>query len=179
MANKTEEFKCTGNGVFCDGNKICDYLKIIGLVKTLAEKTWKVRLEFKDMAGEKCIIDVDSNKVRKTEDLINDLTLKGLCPVIESSKFKKYVYQSVENREAIKRYIEVKQTGWIDEDFVCPSFCFSKNINYIYEDKNNSGYEQNGSFEEWQTNVSKFCKGNSALIFAISEAFAAEIFSEH
>ncbi len=175
MANKTEEFKCTGNGVFCDGNKICDYLKIIGLVKTLAEKTWKVRLEFKDMAGEKCIIDVDSNKVRKTEDLINDLTLKGLCPVIESSKFKKYVYQSVENREAIKRYIEVKQTGWIDEDFVCPSFCFSKNINYIYEDKNNSGYEQRGSFEEWQTKVSELCKGNSALIFAISEAFAAPL----
>lgn len=175
MANKTEEFKCTENGVFCDDNKICDYLKIIGLVKTLAEKTWKVHLEFKDMAGEKCIIDIDSNKVRKTEDLINDLTLKGLCPVIESSKLKKYVYQSVENREAINRYIEVKQTGWIDEDFVCPSFCFSKNINYIYEDKNNSGYEQNGTFEEWQTNVNELCKGNSALIFAISEAFAAPL----
>lgn len=172
MLNKAEEFKCTEDGVFYGDEKICDYLKIIGLIKTQAEKNWKVRLEFKDMAGEKCIIDIDSNKVRKTEDLINDLTLKGLCPLIESSKFKKYVYQSVENRETINRYIEVKQTGWIDEDFVCPSFCFSKNINYIYEEKSNSGYEQNGTFEEWQTNVSELCKGNSALIFAISEAFA-------
>ncbi len=131
MLNKAEEFKCTEDGVFYGDEKICDYLKIIGLIKTQAEKNWKVRLEFKDMAGEKCIIDIDSNKVRKTEDLINDLTLKGLCPLIESSKFKKYVYQSVENRETINRYIEVKQTGWIDEDFVCPSFCFSKNINYM------------------------------------------------
>jgi len=175
MARKLAEFKLTEDGVFYEDNKICDYLNIVGLIKTQAEKTWKLRLEFKDMAGEKCITDINSNKVRKIEDLINDLTLKGLCPVIESSKFKKYVYQSVENRETINRYIEVNQTGWIGEDFVCPSFCFSKNINYIYEDKNNSGYEQRGSFEEWQTNVSELCKGNSALIFGISEAFAAPL----
>lgn len=56
------------------------------------------------MAREKCILDVDSNKVRKTEDLINDLTLKGLCPIIESQKFKKYVYQFIKNR---KRFIDI------------------------------------------------------------------------
>ena len=175
MTNKAEEFKCTEEGVFCGDDKICDYLKIAGLITTQAENNWKVRLEFKDMAGEKCILDVSTNKVRKTEDLINDLTLKGLCPVIESPKFKKYVYQFIENREKISRYIEVKQTGWIDEDFVCPSFCISKDINYIYEEKNNSGYEQNGNFKEWQTKVSEFCKGNSALTFGMCLAFSAPL----
>ncbi len=175
MTNKAEEFKCTEEGVFYNDEKVCDYLKIVGLITTQAENNWKVRLEFKDMAGEKRILDVSTNKVRKTEDLINDLTLKGLCPVIESPKFKKYVYQFIENREKISRYIEVKQTGWIDEDFVCPSFCISKDINYIYEEKNNSGYEQNGNFKEWQTKVSEFCKGNSALTFGMCLAFSAPL----
>lgn len=175
MCKKINEFKCTEDGVFVEDNKVCDYLKIIGLVKTMAEKNWKVRLEFKDMSGEKCILDINNNKVRKIEDLINDLTLKGLCPAIESPKFKKYVYQFIENREKLSQYIEVKQTGWIDEDFVCPSFCISKDINYIYEERNNSGYERNGSFEEWQTKVSEFCKGNSALTFGMCLAFSAPL----
>lgn len=174
MSKKIEEFKLTEEGVFYNDEKVCDYLKIVGTIKTQAEENWKVRLEFKDMAGKKCTIDVDSSKMRKT-DLIDDLTRKGLCPAIESSKFKKYVYQFIENREKLSQYIEVKQTGWIDEDFVCPSFCISKDINYIYEEKNNSGYEQKGSFEEWQTNVSELCKGNSALTFGMCLAFSAPL----
>lgn len=38
MAGKLEEFKLTEDGVFYGDEKICDYLKIIGLIKTQAEK---------------------------------------------------------------------------------------------------------------------------------------------
>lgn len=60
MAKSDDElqFEVIDNGVFCDGLKISEYIKIVGLVKTLAEKSWKTRLEFNDMNGDKCLIEL-------------------------------------------------------------------------------------------------------------------------
>ena len=48
MAKSDDEsqFKVADDSVFCDGLKISEYIKIVGLIKTLAEKSWKTRLEF-------------------------------------------------------------------------------------------------------------------------------------
>ena len=57
------QFEVTNNGVFCDGLKISEYIKIVGFVTTFDERSWKTRLEFNDMNGEKCLIDVDNEKL--------------------------------------------------------------------------------------------------------------------
>ena len=57
------QFKVTDDGIFCDGIKISEYIKIVGFVTTFDERSWKTRLEFNDMNGEKCLIDVDNEKL--------------------------------------------------------------------------------------------------------------------
>lgn len=176
MTNKVEEFKCTEDGVFCEGNKICDYLKITGLIKTQAEKTWKVRLEFKDMAGEKCTIDVDNDKFPSMNDFIKELLRKGLCPDIDNKKLKQYLMHILSNRNFLKHHTEVSQTGWINStDYICPSFYISNSKNlYIFNenDKREFGYEKKGSLKEWKTQIAEPCKNNSVLTFALCTALA-------
>ena len=115
------QFKVTDDGVFCDDIKISEYIKIVGFVTTLAEKSWKTRLEFSDMNGDKCLMDVDNEKLSNVGDLIKELVYKGMCPDIDSKRFKKYLLRSFRNRASIQRYIEVSQTGWIDgTSYLCP-----------------------------------------------------------
>lgn len=111
MLNNEEQFEVSDIGVFCNGVKISEYVKVVGLVKTLGENSWKTRLEFNDMNGERCLIDVDNEKFSNVVDLIKELIRKGLCPDIDSKCFKKYLLGSFRNRTLIKRYVEVNQTG--------------------------------------------------------------------
>ena len=169
------KFEIKENGIFVDNKKISDYVQIVGSIKTQSGKDWKTRLEFKDMYGEKQVIDLENVKFSNITDVVKILFQKGFRPNINNASFKSYLLNQFTNVEEKGRFVEVDKTGWIDEDFICPSFYESKTTNYIYDEKNNSGYEQNGSFGEWQTNVSEFCKGNSALIFGMSLAFSAPL----
>ena len=173
-SNDELQFKVTDNGVFCDGLKISEYVKIVGFVETLAEKSWKTRLEFNDMNGKKCLIDVDNEKFLNIGDLIKELIHKGMCPDIESKKLKKYLSQSFSDRAAIKRYIEVNKTGWIDEkSYLCPSFsaCDAKS-NFIIQNVDDAGYSISGTHEEWKEKIADLCQNNSLLTFSLCVALA-------
>ena len=176
MAKSDDElqFEVTDNGVFCDGLKISEYIKIVGLVKTLAEKSWKTRLEFSDMNGEKCLIDVDNEKLSNVGDLIKELIHKGMCPDIDSKRFKKYLLRSFRNRASIKRYIEVSQTGWINgTNYLCPSFSIYDSENsFIMQESDNAGYSISGTVEEWRKQVADLCQNNSLLTFSLCVALA-------
>ena len=174
MPENTEQFEVKDSGIFCDDIKISEYVKIVGLVKTFSEKNWKTRLEFFDMDGEKCLMDIDNEKLSNVGDLIKELIRKGMCPDIDFKRFKKYLLGSFGNRDSIKRYIEVSQTGWIDEmGYLCPSFsvCDSKS-NFIMRESDDVGYEISGSLEEWREQVADLCQNNSVLTFALCVALA-------
>ena len=168
------EFKCTEDGVFYNDDKICDYLKIAGLIKTQAEKDWKLSVEFKDMAEEKCTIDIDNDKFPNINDFIKELLRKGLCPDIDNIKLKQYLVQLLRNRNSLKRYTEVSQSGWInDTDYICPSFCVSNSKNlYIFNENKEFGYEKKGTLEEWKSQIAEPCKNNSLLTFVLCASFA-------
>ena len=168
------QFKVTDDGIFCDGIKISEYIKIVGFVTTFDERNWKTRLEFNDMNGDKCLMDVDNEKLSNVGDLIKELVHKGFCPDIQSAKFKKYLMKLYNDRNSIKRYIEVNQTGWIDEtSYLCPSFSISDSKNnFIMQELHDVGYSISGSFEEWREQVADLCQNNSLLTFSLCAALA-------
>ena len=172
MAKSDDElqFEVTGNGVFCDGLKISEYIKIVAL----AEKSWKTRLEFSDMNSEKCLIDVDNEKLSNVGDLIKELIHKGFCPDIDFKRFKKYLLRAFRNRDSIKRYTEVNQTGWINEtSYLCPSFSVSDSKNnFIMQESHDVGYAISGTFEKWREQVADLCQNNSLLTFSLCVALA-------
>ena len=176
MAKSVDEsqFKVTDDGVFCDDIKISEYIKIVGLVKTFDERSWKTRLEFSDMNDDKCLMDVDNEKLSNVGDLIKELIHKGFCPDIQVAKFKKYLMKSYNGRDSIKRYIEVNQTGWIDETiYLCPSFSVSdEKNNFIMQELHDVGYAMSGTVEEWREQVADICQNNSLLTFSLCAALA-------
>lgn len=176
MAKSDDElqFEVTGNGVFCDGLKISEYIKIVGFVTTFDERCWKTRLEFNDMNGDKCLMDVDNEKLSNVGDLIKELIHKGFCPDIQVSKFKKYLMKSYNDRDSIERYIEVNQTGWIDAtSYLCPSFSVSDSkSNFIMQELHDVGYAISGTIEEWREQVADICQNNSLLTFSLCAALA-------
>ncbi len=176
MAKSVDElqFKVTDDGVFCDDIKISEYIKIVGFVTTFDERSWKTRLEFNDMNDDKCLMDVDNEKLSNVGDLIKELIHKGFCPDIDFKRFKKYLFRAFRNRDSTKRYIEVNQTGWIDEtSYLCPSFSIydSKN-NFIMQESHDVGYAISGSVEEWRELVADLCQNNSLLTFFLCTALA-------
>ena len=176
MAKSDDElqFEVTNNGVFCDGLKISEYIKIVGFVTTFDERSWKTRLEFSDMNGDKCLMDVDNEKLSNVGDLIKELIHKGFCPDIDFKRFKKYLLRAFRNRDFIKRYVEVNQTGWIDAtSYLCPSFSVSDSKNnFIMQKSNNVGYLISGTVEEWREQVADLCQNNSLLTFSLCTALA-------
>lgn len=174
MANNEEQFEVSDSSVFCNGVKVSEYVKIVGFVKTLSENFWKTRLEFYDMNNEKCLINVDNEKLSNVGDLTKELIKKGLCPDIDSKYFKKYLLGSFRNRTLIKRYVEVNQTGWINEkDYLCPSFsvCDSGN-DFIMTEADDNGYSTSGNLKQWKIQIADLCQNNSLLTFALCAALA-------
>ena len=97
------QFTVTEDGIFCDGIKISEYIKIVGFVTTFNERSWKTRLEFNDMNGDECLMDVDTEKLSNVGDLIKELIHKGFCPDIQSAKFKKYLMKLYNDRRYKRR----------------------------------------------------------------------------
>ena len=149
MAKTDDElqFEVTDDGVFCDGLKISEYIKIVGFITTFDERSWKTRLGFNDMNDNKCLMDIDNEKLSNVGDLIKELIHKGMCPDIHAANFKKYLLKSFRNRDSIKRYIEVNQTGWIDEtSYLCHSFSVSDSKNnFIMQESHDVGYAISGT----------------------------------
>ena len=176
MAKSDDEsqFKVIDDGVFCDNIKISEYIKIVGFVTTFDERSWKTRLEFNDMNGDKCLMDVDNEKLSNVRDLVKDLIHKGFCPDIQVGQFKNYLLKSYNDRDSIKRYIEVNQTGWIDNTtYLCHSFSISElKNNFIMQESHDVGYAISGSIEEWREQVSDLCQNNSLLTFSLCAALA-------
>lgn len=171
------EFKIEKNGLFYRDEKVCDYIEVVGLIKKYEGNFWKTKIRFKDMDEVEKEIDVDNKKIRNIVDLVDDLISAGFSPGIDNKLLKNYILQALNNRNDLKRYIEVDKTGWIadSDSYICPSFSCTKNKDNQFILSNNlqdMGYSQQGTLAEWQQNVANLCQNNSLLTFAVCVAFA-------
>jgi putative DNA primase/helicase len=75
-----------------------------------------------------------------------------------------------------KRAMNTNKVGWIGGSFILPDRMIGNTSEEIVLQSSSfekNGFEQKGTLEEWQENLSKLCIGNSRMIFAISIAFAS------
>src|ERR1700693_361132 len=77
-----------------------------------------------------------------------------------------------------KRVHVVERLGWFDKDkdlsFVLPDRVIGK-AKDIYYTGDQLAYTVVGSLEDWQRRISRYCRGNSRLIFSVSVPFAAPL----
>ncbi len=70
----------------------------------------------------------------------------------------------------------VSRTGWFGDVFVFPeSTIGEKDERIIFQTEYLHGftYRQRGELDDWREHVSRYCVGNSRLVFAVSAAFAS------
>lgn len=157
---------------------ICSPLEVIAIVRDHANENHGRLLEFKDVDGQKHVWAMPmellaSDGTRYREELLN----KGLL-IATGRKTKELLTQYIQQCQPIKRARCVLQTGWVGNNFVFPDCTIGpschEEVLYQSSSFHHFGYGQKGSLEEWQK-ISKLCRGNSRLIFALSVAFTSPV----
>ncbi|SMG66661.1 inner membrane protein [methanotrophic bacterial endosymbiont of Bathymodiolus sp.] len=64
-------------------------------------------------------------------------------------------------------------TGWYKDAFILPDVCIGSDKYYFQSESYNANihYQQQGTLEEWQANVAKYCIGNPLLMLSMCTAF--------
>jgi len=78
------------------------------------------------------------------------------------------------NSQYPKKTIEIAtQTGWHKEAFILPDRCIGSD-KYFFQTDNFNGnihYQQQGTLEDWQANIARYCPNNPLLILSVCTAF--------
>jgi putative DNA primase/helicase len=178
MANKTEEFKCTEDGVFCEGKYLCRYIEVIAFIRDIENENWKRRVLFKNTFGDFHVLDIGMEQFRNTSDLWKILGKAGF-EVLDLEN-EKLVLKYLKSNTPKQRITSVSKIGWIsDKQFICPSFHVIKEKtedHFSLDSKiRNVGFKIKGELKEWQDNICKYCEGNDILTLAICAAFSGTL----
>lgn len=79
----------------------------------------------------------------------------------------RYILQA----EALDEFEQTSKTGWVGEAFVFPDKVFGQSDKIICTAPNI--YEVKGTLANWQSNVARYCVGNSRLVLGVCAAFAS------
>jgi uncharacterized protein (DUF927 family) len=154
-------------GLFCNGERISDYIEVVALSRDANGIRWKKRILFKDMDGKQRSVDIEQKALCNCKEILEILFENGFDTSCDRLKLRKYL----ENAKPEKRITDIYTTGWIDDaTFVCPSFSISKNERFSFSLVGNmkaSGFAQKGTLEEWKENICTLCEGNRILTLAL------------
>lgn len=98
--------------------------------------------------------------------------------VWDDSKFRTHITRYILSSDVKDRAICISKTGWHKKLFVFPDKTIgtsSEQVIFQASEIARHSFEQKGTLNDWKSNVSSLCRGNSRLLFALSCAFAAPL----
>lgn len=110
-------------------------------------------------------------------DLAKYLASNGL-EIMPARKFREQLAYYIATSKSSKTTISTDKIGWHGECYVLPNKTFGdceNEIVYQTEYEGHHNFKVCGALEDWQENISKYCQGNSRLLFAVSVGFAAPL----
>lgn len=110
-------------------------------------------------------------------ELVKYLANRGLniSPLRKNRERLAIYIQSVKPSDKI---VSTDKIGWHDECFVLPNETIGeceKRIVYQTQYDGHHSFDNSGTLEDWQKNISEYCIGNSILTVAVSAAFASPL----
>ena len=158
---------------------ICSEIEITAYLRDVESTNWGRLLEFNDSEGYHHVWGMPMSMLKGSgEELRGELLSRGLELGLGGplrNKFLEYITYSVP--PVFARC--VARIGWhsIESNrvFVLPHRTIgqsSEKVVYQTETLNNH-FKVKGTIDDWKTNVSKYCIGNSRLVLAVSTAFAS------
>lgn len=155
---------------------ISNYFKVVALTKDIETEECGKLIEFRSMYDNKPMkIRILGNWLSKDGEIIrNRLTILGFR--LSMNPRMRYKFNEYINMSEPKKFITyINRVGWYNKMFVLPGLVVGgEDDGVIYETESTQGsVSQRGKPDEWIDNVSKYCKGNSRLVFAVSTGFAS------
>lgn len=158
-----------------------DPVKVSGRIEVIARTRnnnlddWGKLLKFTDPDGALKEVAVPNTMFAGDCREVRELLLYKGLDITPAGKSKLITYLMSCNPTA--RVLCVNKTGWYKNAFIFPDSIIGQTddkISFQAESFNNV-YTTAGSLEDWRENISKYCSGNSRLLFAVSAAFAGAL----
>lgn len=158
--------------------KVCTFLKVIALTRNEDAGGWGRLLEWYDSDGNYHKWAMPMHMLAKDGSELRGILLDQGLEIGSGQLSKKYLndYLTMSNPRARAKC--VTKTGWHGDSFVLPDAVInnSESEQVVFQgNSENLHFRQSGSLAEWQSNIAKYCSGNSRLMFAVSIPFAAPL----
>ncbi|MFC0227944.1 DUF927 domain-containing protein [Serratia aquatilis] len=156
--------------------QISSALYPVALSRDKFNEEWGLVLKFADLDQHEHVFALPrSALVKDPSAVLEPLASRGLQYDPNESKA---LIGFISTVQPIDRARNVSQTGWYGDVFVLPDEAIgasSETVIYQSMSRAPAGYEQSGTLEEWQQEISSHCVGNSRLILMVAAAFAGPL----
>lgn len=155
--------------------KICSRIVARAFTRDRKSSSWGVNLLLIDED------DVEHNIAVAKTDIIDR---KGCISFLSPTGFRcvpgqeKRFHYFINEQKPVRRAVCTETVGWKGESFILPDGMIGENNELVVlqtRGEIRADFEQQGTLEEWQENVSLLCKGNPRLILGLSAGFASPL----
>ena len=155
--------------------KICGYLSVEAMTHNNHQANFGRYLKFKNTLGDMntCYLPM-SILIDNGGAAHRQLVDNGLF--IDNNSFNR-VINYINTRENLPTVEITNKVGWYNNSYVLPHKTLgAQEVFYQKEGFNTSNpYDELGSLEDWQQNISRYCIGNPLLMFCVSAAFSGAL----
>lgn len=172
-------FQVNNSGVWYNDNEnvhwVCSKLEIKALVRDKDSKNWGRLLEFFDADGKLHTWAMPMEMLGGRGDELRYELLRQGMEISPNTKMRNLLIEYITITKPEARARCVTHTGWYNHVFVLPDTTIGETTEQVlYQAENYTcDYQQLGTLEQWQNEISTLCAGNSRLVLAVSVAFAA------
>ncbi|WP_218814170.1 DUF927 domain-containing protein [Rickettsiella endosymbiont of Dermanyssus gallinae] len=159
---------------------LCSKLEITALSRDPNNENWGRVLEFNDADGHLHHWVMPDTFLKGNGELaITELLRLGLT-IHPGLKQKRYLLEYLATTFVETKVRCIDHTGWYKQSFILPNKIYypplenQEPLKYR-GDCTLHNYSYSGTLDEWTYNISKYCSGNSRLMFAVALAFAGPL----
>ncbi|WP_218814608.1 DUF927 domain-containing protein [Rickettsiella endosymbiont of Dermanyssus gallinae] len=158
---------------------LCPKLEITALSRDPNNENWGRVLKFNDADGHSHRWVMPDTFLGNGEQATSELFRQGLT-LHPGLKQKRHLLEYLATSPVETKVRCIDHTGWYKQSFLLPDKVYypsSENEEALiyHSDYTLHNYSKLGTLDEWTYNVSKYCAGNSRLMFAVALAFAGPL----
>lgn len=173
-----EGFILEDDGVYfvdSEPEKVCSRIVAQAFTRDRKSSSWGLSLLLVDDDDVEHRFAVAKTDIIDPKGCISFLSPKGFrCVTGQEKRFHYYINQ----QSPVRRAICTDKVGWKGESFILPDGMIGENNEQVVLQTRGAlraDFEQQGTLEEWQENISSLCKGNPRLILGMSAGFASPL----
>jgi putative DNA primase/helicase len=158
--------------------RVCSPLKIVAETQTERGEHYGRLIEWRDSQNRLHRWAMPIEFLHSTGSKLAEYLASNGLEIMPSRKHHEKLAFYIATAAADKTFISTDKIGLHGECFILPdeTFGFSENeIIYQTEFDGHHNFRTAGTLDDWQNNISKYCRNNSRLLLAVSSAFAAPL----